>query len=277
MPETEPMRLTIENLAIPRKRPTRIQNALYTWHETANPVSRINPAMPIDSAQSGALYYPRLYSGSPPAGYSVPNTIAYAEIYTNTDSTEERRTHSVAKGRICYAVEATGAQVDGRDVLAMHAYVYDNDTATVIRDFSINPGYYLSSTRKIIEIKFKHWRYKDYTDVRQILGTNEAITLRGRQTRTDSFTNYECACPSGTFDLTVHVKTFNTYNGDYEEQDIDGIDSNSYIGTGGLTRYQLCVGADFKTAAQAAVDPSGHWLMDTVNLGGNITPTVSWS
>jgi hypothetical protein len=60
-------------------------------------------------------------------------------------------------------------------------------------------------------------------------------------------------------------------------QIVDSIDSNSYMGRGGLYAYRLCVGADYKDKNAAAIDPSGKWYTENITRRTDIDVQYDWT
>lgn len=273
------MELSIQNLAKPRKQQVTRKTASYTSQDTSHSLTRINGNLTIVPPVTPSMvvqYYARLYEGAPPSGYTPAGTFAYAEIYTNNNSNIAVRGASVAKGRICYIVEPDGGTAGTYNTVKIHGIVYDNDTMTTIKDFWINPAYYLLRGHYCVGIRFKYWRCDNADGSTIIYNDGDTYAPKRRETRSNGFNVYECAAATGAFSMTIEVDDYDLARDEIDVTTRNGVDSDSSMGYGGLTSYAVCIGVDYKDKNAAAQDPSGHWLMDSIDRKTQ-NLYVSWS
>ena len=273
------MELSIQNLAKPRKQQVTRKTASYASQDTSHSRTRINgnlTIVPPVTPSTVIQYYARLYEGAPPSGFDPGGTMAYAEIYTNNNSGIAVRGASVAKGRICYTVESDGGTAGTYNTVKIHCRVYDNDTMTTIKDFWINPAYYLIRGHYCVGIRFKYWRCDNADGSTIIYNDGDTYAPKRRETRSNGFNVYECAAATGGFSMTIEVDDYNLARDEITVTTRNGVDSDSSMGTGGLTSYAVCIGVDYKDKNAAAQDPSGHWLMDNI-VRKTQNLSVSWT
>lgn len=258
------MELSIKNLAIPRKQPVITKTASCTWDDTTDTFERMSAALPD---VGNITYYPRLYAGHPP---DVPlgDHLCYAYVYT--DGSDDSDT---TKGLLTYHAIDTGQIVDGYTVLKIRCYKPDGTS------FIIDPGYYLSSGLYCVGITFQYFRYVPRGGgSRVIYDESYGFKPQTRRTKTADYENFECALPAGVFDITVQIDVYNASRHEMESPRIvNSIDSDSYMGRGGLYNYRLCVGADYKDKNAALIDPSGKWYTESITRRTDIDVQYDWT
>lgn len=257
------MELSIKNLAIPRKQPTTTKTASCTWDDTTDTFERMSAALPD---VGNITYYPRLYKGTHPS--SGGNWLCYAYVYTNgSDDTD------TTKGLLTYHVIETDQIVDGYTVLKMRCDKPDGTS------FIINPGYYLGSGLYCVGITFMYFRYVPRGGgSRVIYDDSTGFKPKTRSTKTSDYENFECALPTAVFDITVQIDVYNASRHEMiDPRIVNSIDSDSYMGRGGLYVYRLCCGADYKDKNAAAIDPSGEWYTENITRRTDIDVQYDWT
>lgn len=256
------MELSIKNLAIPRKQPVITKTASCAWDDTTDTFERMSAALPD---VGNITYYPRLYRGTHPSAGG--NWLCYAHVYTNSSDDD------TTKGLLTYHVIETDQIVDGYTVLKMRCDKPDGTS------FIIDPGYYLSSWLWCVGISFQYFRYVPRDGgSRVIYDESNGFKPQTRRTKTSDYENFECALSAGVFDISVQIDVYNASSHEMEgSRIIDGIDSNSYIGRGGLYSYRLCCGAAYKDKNAAAIDPSGEWYTENITRRTDIDVQYNWT
>ena len=258
------MELNIKNLAIPRKQSVIAKTASCIWDDTIDSYERMSAALPD---VGNITYYPRLYKGNPP---DVPlgDYLCYAYVYTNGSDDGD-----TTKGLLSYTVIETDQIVDGYTVLKIRCDKPDGTS------FIINPGYYLSSGRYCVGISFQYFRYVPRGGgSRVIYDDSTGFRPKTRETRTADYENFECALPTAIFDITVEIDVYSAVSHEMVgSQIVDSIDSDSYMGRGGLYAYRLCVGADYKDKNAALIDPSGKWYTEDITRRTDIDVRYDWT
>lgn len=257
------MELSIKNLAIPRKQPVITKTASCTWDDTTDTFERMSASLPD---VGNITYYPRLYKGTHPS--SGGNWLCYAYVYTNGSDDDD-----TTKGLISYNVIETDQIVDGYTVLKIRC---DKPDGTY---FIINPGYYLGSGLYCVGITFMYFRYAPRGGgSRVIYDDSTGFKPQTRRTKTSDYENFECALPTAVFDITVQIDVYNASRHEMADPCIvNGIDSDSYMGRGGLYAYRLCCGADYKDKNAAAIDPSGKWYTENITRRTDIDVQYDWT
>lgn len=258
------MELSIKNLAIPRKQPTTTKTASCTWDDTTDTFERMSAALPD---VGNIAYYPRFYSGNPP-NIPLGNDLCHAYVYTNGSDDSD-----TTKGLLRYIPIDTDQIIDGYVVKKISCYKPDGTS------FVINPGYYLGSGLYCVGIGFQWFRYVPRGGgSRVIYDESYGFKPTTRRTKTSDYENFECALPVATFDITVQIDVYNaTRHEMVGSQIIDSIDSDSYMGRGGLYVYQLCCGADYKDKNAALIDPSGKWYTEDITRRTDIDVQYDWT
>lgn len=196
--------------------------------------------------------------------------ICYAEVYTNTSSTQSTRIGDLTKGRIAYSTEAVGT-VDNVDILKIRCDLPNGSS------FMINPGYYLGSGLYCVGIEFLKFQYMAYDNTTKDLDLTRGLAPKVRETRTVDNTNFEVAIFPGTFKFSVKMTTYwQPEHRIYDERIVDNLDYDSVYGRGGLNTYYVCAGVDYKDKNAAALDPSGLWYTEDEVKKTDIDLSVSW-
>lgn len=257
------MELSIKNLAIPRKQPVITKAASCTWDDTTDTFERMSAALPD---VGNITYYPRLYKGTHPSAGG--NWLCYAYVYTNGSDDSD-----TTKGLLTYHVIETDQIVDGYTVLKMRCDKPDGTS------FVIDPGYRLVSGLYCVGITFQYFRYVPRGGgSRVIYDESTGFKPATRRTKTSDYENFECALPTAVFDITVQIDVYNATRHEMESPRIvNSIDSDSYMGRGGLYDYRLCVGADYKDKNAAAIDPSGKWYTENITRRTDIDVQYDWT
>lgn len=257
------MELSIKNLAIPRKQPVVTKAASCTWDDTTDTYERMSAALPD---VGNITYYPRLYKGTHPS--SGGNWLCYAYVYMNGSDDDD-----TTKGLVSYNVIETDQIVDGYTVLKIRC---DKPDGTY---FIIDPGYYLGSGLYCVGITFMYFRYVPRGGgSRVIYDDSTGFKPTTRRTKTSDYENFECALPTAVFDITVQIDVYNATSHEMvAPRIVNSIDSDSYMGRGGLYNYRLCVGADYKDKNAALIDPSGKWYTEDIIRRTDIDVQYDWT
>ena len=263
------MNLSIANLAIPCKRAVTHQTPTYTLNSTSATTQLVNANMtgitPITQGGQVIRYHPRAYEGKPPDAPSMAEYLCYADVYTNNNSSLSIRTKDITKGRLLYYTYVRDT-IDSYNVYGIRC---DRPDGT---SFDINPGYYLGTGLYCVGVSFWCFRCGGTQYVE-----GQGLAPSTKETRTLDGLDLEVALAPGLLDITVKIDVYNRSRDEVTERLVDSIDSDSYMGRGGLYTYYLCGGVDYKNKYTAQIDPSGHWYTETKNTKENIDLSISWT